>query len=456
MSSTASTLSSDERDVTARLAHYSATLGYGDLDAGAHAVGRHCLLDWLGVALAGTRDETTRILREEAMAQGGTPQATVLGAGMSSVLQAALINGTAGHALDFDDVHYDMPGHPTAAVAPALLAIAEREGTSGADTLTAFVAGVEVAARVGRYMTAAHYEQGWHATATVGTFGAAAAAARVLGLSPERTAVAFGIAGTQAAGLKSMFGTMCKPMHAGKAAANGLHAALLAARGFSARPDVLECAQGFGATQSSAVDPAHALEGLGGPALVREVLFKYHAACYGTHASIEAARSLVDRQRLEPARISSVELRVKPRYLQMCNIQNPTTGLEAKFSLRMTSAMALSGVDTGDPDRYDEALCEDAGLRRLVERTTVAASDDLADAVSEVIVSLDDGVVYRVRGDVSQPAADLALQGHRLAEKFDTLAIPRIGREGAGELRAMVEDLHELKDIRAMMALTRN
>jgi len=455
MSTPATTLSRGDAGATARIAEFTAGLDAGHVPAPAATVARQCLLDWLAVTIAGAADDTARILREEALEQGGAAQATVVGApGRSSVLQAAMLNGTASHALDYDDVHYAMPGHPTAPVAPAVLALAERDGNSGRDVLTAFVAGVEAECRVGRYVTGEHYEKGWHATATLGTFGAAAGAARLLGLDAGATATALGIAGTQAAGLKSQFGTMCKPLHAGKAAANGLHAALLARRGFTSRPDILECAQGFGATQSESCD-GDALEATGDHFFTRDTLFKYHAACYGTHSTIEAARALVARQEIDPTDIQSIEIRIRPRYLKVCAIPRPVTGLQAKFSLAMTCAMALTGVSTAAPARYDEALCALPRLTTLVERTTVTPSDEYADATSEIIVSLDNGVVYRVRGDVSRPADDLAEQGRRLREKFDALVTPALGASRASELADMAERFDELADVRALMALTR-
>jgi len=455
MSTPATTLPETRPGATARIAGLAVALGRDQIPEPAAVVARQCLLDWLGVTLAGSRERTAAIVRDEALEQGGAPQASLVGGpGRLPVLQAALVNGTAGHALDYDDVHYAMPGHPTAPVAPAVLALAEREGSSGRDVLAAFVAGVEAECRIGRFVTAEHYEAGWHATATLGTFGAAAAAARLLGLDAAATATALGIAGTQAAGLKGLFGTMCKPLHAGKAAANGLHAALLAARGFTARSDVLECPQGFGAAQSPACDAA-ALDGLEDHFFIRDVLFKYHAACYGTHSTIEAARSLVARQQVAPEDIQSIEIRIRPRYLKMCAIPSPRTGLEAKFSLAMTCAMALAGVSTAAPDRYDEALCAMPLLRALAERTTVTPTEELADATSEVIVSMRNGVVYRLRGDVSRAAEDLAEQGRRLREKFDALATPVLGTALAGELAGMVEQIESLADVRALMALTR-
>src|SRR5262249_14371887 len=153
--------------------------------------------------------------------------------------------GAAAHALDYDDVNVAIPGHPSVAILPGLLALAERQRASGRDVSTAFVAGYETACRIGIALLPGHYHLGFHATGTIGSLGAAAACARLLGLSAMARAAALGIAATQAAGLKAQFGTMCKPFHAGKAAQNGLLAARLAARGFTSRDDILECAQGF-------------------------------------------------------------------------------------------------------------------------------------------------------------------------------------------------------------------
>lgn len=271
--------------VTRALANYSSGLRFDDIPAEVRTVVRHCLLDWLGVTLAGSREDAARIVREEAMEQGGAPQATLIGAGQrTSIGQAALVNGTASHALDYDDVHFAFLGHPTVTVVPALLAVAERDGRGGRDFLTAFVAGVEIGSRVGEYVTEAHYARGHHATGTLGAFSAAAGTARLLGLDAETSATALGIAATQAAALKSMFGTMCKPLHAGKAAANGQYAALLAKRGFSSRADAIECSQGFADTQSPVTETDGVLDGFGERFHTRNVLFKYHAACYGTHS----------------------------------------------------------------------------------------------------------------------------------------------------------------------------
>jgi hypothetical protein len=151
-----------------------------------------------------------------------------------------------------------------------------------------------------------------------------------------------------------------------------------------------------------------------------------------------------------------VEIRIRPRYLKMCAIPRPATGLEAKFSLAMTSAMALTGVSTAAPERYDETLCATPALTRLVQRTTVTPSDEFDDATSEIIVSTGGGVVYRMRGDVSRPAEDLVQQGRRLREKFDALVTPVLGVTATAELADMLERIDELADVRALMALARS
>jgi 2-methylcitrate dehydratase PrpD len=427
------------------LASFSSGLGFGDIPDDVRTIARHSVLDWLGATLAGSREDVARIVTAEAVEQGGTPQATMLGCGArTGVIQAALVNGTASHALDVDDVQFARRLHGSVSVLPAVLALAERDGRGGEDLITAFVAGVETACRVGRFVTDAHHERGHHATGTLGTFGAAAGAARLLGLDAERTATALAIAATQAAGLKAMFGTMGKPLHAGKAAAGGLHAALLAARGFAARADGIECAQGFADVHSPARATAGVLDGLGRDFELRGVLFKAHAACYSTHASIEAGRLLRAAHSIDPGAIESVEVRVPVCNLETCNILEPRTGLEAKFSLRLTSAMALCGWDTADTGSFRDAACDDPELVAVRDRVRVVGRGGMARGTCEMIVRLHDGSVRRRFSDVSRPAEDLAEQGRRVARKFTGLAGPVIGEARAREVIDMVAGLQRL------------
>ncbi len=442
--------------LTRSLAEQSAALTYADLSADARALARQCVLDYLGCALAGADDTLTRILLAEMQEQGGNPGATVLGHDARlPPLSAALINGTAAHALDFDDVNMAMPGHPSVAILPALLALAEERGSRGADLLTAFVAGYELQCRIGRAIAPGHYDGlGFHATATVGSFGAAAACARLLGLDAAATAVALGIAGTQAAGLKSMFGTMCKPLHAGKASYHGLLAARLARRGFTSRDDVLECAQGFASTHSPDFHPERALAPPPRGMYLFDNLFKYHAACYLTHGPIEAARALRTRHALAPEQVAKLRLRVDGACDRVCNIAAPRTGLEAKFSLRLTTAMALAGVETGALASYSEETAADPRLVALRDRIEFDFQSGWPHTLAEIELELTDGTRLQARHDAGIPSTDIAGQGRRIGQKFSALVEPLLGAR-AGRIADEVGRLDTLDDVRGMLALCR-
>src|SRR5580692_9607937 len=323
----------ETQTLTSALAGRVSAMRLPDMPPAALSVAKQCLLDWIGVALAGRNEPLVRILIDELAPTDDPAGVAIVGHGRRArASDAVLINGAMGHALDFDDVIMPM-GHPTVPVAPVVLALAQQHGASGASALEAFIVGVEAECRVARLLGPSHYARGWHTTATTGTFGAAAAAAHLLGVEGEALTHAFGLAGTQAAGLKSCFGTMSKPLHPGKAAQNGLLAARLAARGFTSDTDILASDQGFTATQSSSADPAAGLADRPAPWVV-EALFKYHAACYLTHDSIEAAAQLRAEEGLTPDTIAAVSVRAPSGHLGVCNIPAPATGLECKFSLR--------------------------------------------------------------------------------------------------------------------------
>lgn len=427
--------------VTAALARAGLAVSPESLPAEALAVAKHCFLDWVGVTFAGAREPLAEIVTAE-LAEGD--EATVIGrSDRASALTAALINGCAGHALDFDDTHLAMMGHSTAPVAPAALALAERLGSSGAELLTAFVAGVEVECRLGALVSPSHYARGWHATGTLGTFGAAAACARLLKLDEEHCRHALGIAGTQAAGLKAVFGTMCKPLHAGKAAANGLLAATLTARGFTSDPEIVEAHQGFGATHAEALAGPEALEALEGRYLIRETLFKYHAACYLTHSIIESALQLRQKHDIRPDDVAAVDVAVNPGVLDVANITEPRTGLEGKFSLRAVTAMSLLGDDTADPAAYSDERMAAADLIAIRDRVRVGTKET-GTAAGTVRVQTTDGRELIQSADTSIPAADLDVQRERLSAKFHALTGPIVGEERAVAIAEMIDHMDEL------------
>ena len=439
-----------ETGLTHVLASKAAGLDYDNLPPPARELVRQCVLDYLGVAVAGASDGLVRLLLDEMNEAGGAPKASVIGHELRlPALSAALVNGAAAHALDYDDVNMAMPGHPSVAILPALLALAELRHSSGHVVATAFVAGYETTCRIGAALQPGHYNLGFHSTGTIGSFGAAAACARLLGLDAETTAIALGIAGTQAAGLKSQFGTMCKPFHAGKAAQNGL----LAARGFSSRTDIVECVQGFALTHGPDFAPAAALAEPEGGLHLFANLFKYHAACYLTHAPIECARRLREDHRLEPDAIAGITLRLDASCERVCNIPAPSDGLQSKFSLRQTVAMALAGVDTASLGAYSAENARDPRLVGLRERVVLDWQDSWPQTLSELELELTDGRRPMARHDAGIPAGDIADQGRRLAAKFDSLVEPVLGPSRTRELRETIAGLDSLADIGTLARL---
>ena len=406
---------------------------------------RHCLLDWMGCAVAGADDELTNMLVEEfgdgnsGAADGGV---CLIGRRLSvGLLNAAMINGAASHALDYDDVNLAMLGHPSVAILPGLLALAESRNADGAATMAAFVAGYEAACRVGKLVGSAHYNHGFHTTATIGSIGSAVACAHLLGLDQVPFSHAVGIAATQAAGLKSMFGTMCKPLHAGKAAQNGLLAARLASRGFTSRTDSLECPQGFAATLSTTQDPEAAMAPPPRGHYIVDTLFKYHAACYLTHAAIECAIGARQERSLPPENIASIVLRTNTQNDKVCNIAIPNSGLEAKFSLRQNMAMALAGLDTAAPATYSDHMTRDDSLAALRDKVRVELVEDLAITAAEMTLTTTDGSILKRSHDAGIPAANLAEQRLRLQSKFESLVTPVLGSQATGRLAALIADV---------------
>lgn len=421
--------------ITAQLAERLDSMRLEAMPPEAITVAKQCLMDWLGVAFAGRNEPLTQILVEE-LVDGQTPGGVaIVGWNRRAPVETAtLINGAMSHALDFDDVILGM-GHPTAPVAPVVFALSEQLGASGSAALEAFIVGVEAECRVASLMGRSHYGRGWHGTATFGAFGAAAAACRLLGANGTQLVHALGLAGTQAAGLKSAFGSMTKPLHAGKAAQNGLLAARLAARGFTADADILGSPQGFAAVQSSHVDPSRALGPIVRPRVL-DALFKYHAACYLTHNAIEAALRLRQAHRLQPDQIDRVEVHVGTGHLNVCNIEVPTSGLECKFSLRMTTALALAGEDTSNEAVFSDATVAREDLRALSRRIFVIP--DAIDGSSKVEVVLRSGERFVTSADVGVPDRDLARQHSRLTQKF---ALLLEGGIEAGQVRNLVDQL---------------
>jgi len=434
--------------VTAELAKKAAHLAWNDLPDDLVERTKQCLLDWFAVTVAGAQDELTDILIREAMEDGANGPASLVGRSEKTVPSAAaLINGAASHALDYDDVNFAMGGHPTVTVVPALLALGEQMKASGRLFIESFIAGYETSGRVGRLVAPSHYQRGFHVTGTVGSFSATAAVGRMLGLTDQQLAVAFGIAATQAAGLKSNFGTMCKPLHAGTASEHGLRAARLAAKGFTARGDSLECDQGFASSQSDHLEIESALAEPPQGWHLRNNLFKYHASCYLTHSPIECGKEIRLKSNFPPERVRKITLKIESGADKVCNIPHPTTGLEAKFSLRQTLAMALTGIDTANVDSYNEAITQEPRIKALRDKMAIEFQDGWTKSLAEVSIQLDDGTTLEAKHDSGIPWADVGKQRRALETKFESLVTPVLGAAGTKRLRDAIERIDSLADV---------
>ncbi len=440
-----------EFPVTADFAQWVAGLEARDISAQAFAWARHALLDWFGVTIAGADEPLVRMLVEE-LAGPESADCTVVGCGRrASLHDAALINGAASHALDYDDVNRRLHGHPTVCVAPVALGLGELAGASGREVLASFIAGTEVACALGEMCDEGHYEAGYHATGTIGTFGAAAAAAKLMGLDASTTARALGIAASQAAGLKCNFGTMTKPLHAGKAAMNGLLAARLAARGFTARQDAIEARKGFVDAQAPGFDGGPIRPRPEAPLAVEQTLFKYHAACYLTHSALEAIGELRRQHGIGLDDVASVTLHIRPTHFSACCIPAPRTGLEIKFSIAHLAVLALDGVDTGALASYSDANANDARYVAARDRVRLDAKQDIDRLAGAVSIELSDGRTLAAEADVGVPAPDLEAQWRKLTAKFEALSRPVIGEARTGALIETIAALDRQPDLGTLL-----
>ena len=367
-----------------RLADHIRNVTFEALPSEAVAMAKDGILDTIGVTLAGAREETTAVVRR-VLRQTAAPGPALIFGGSErlDVLSAALINGVAAHALDFDDCSNTLGGHPSAPILPALWTIAA--GSSGRDFLTAYAAGVECETRLARAVHFRHYDKGWHPTATLGTFGSVTACGRLMQLSADELANALALAASMASGIKANFGTMTKPFHIGQTTRNGLCAALLAKEGMTANPDALEHPQGFFAVYNGAgtFDASRVLAQWGSPFDLADpgIAFKRHPCCGSTHPAADAMLHLRETHSLHAADIVKIESWTHPRRLAHTNRPDPKSGLDGKFSIQYVLARALMHGLLRLQDFSDAAVCDPAV--RAVMAKVHAAPDPNASAETD-------------------------------------------------------------------------
>jgi len=437
---------------TQEFASFIGHLRFEDLPPATVHAARRGMLDWLGCALAASRHPTIDKVIAVLDANGSSPRATVLGRAVRlSHSDAALVNGQMGHLLDYDDTH--MGGvvlHASSPVLAALLSAAERTPVSGKDLIVAYVSGFEAGLRVGR-SAPGHHPGGWHLTGTLGTFAAATAVAKLNQLDAQRITYALGIAGTQASGMQQNRGTMCKSFHAGRAASNGLLAALLAEAGFDSSEEIVEGKRGFSRIYSDVAAPEQMTAELGTKWQIDGNGHKPYACGVVLHPAIDAMIELGKDPQLRLEDIESITLRVNPLVVSITGTVAPTTGLHSKFSIYHSAAVALIDGEAGVAQYTDERAM-DARVLIVRDKISVLSDDTLRrdEAIAEMVCH---GKVYTAHiahatGTVKNPMSDAALQ-----VKFLANAVPIIGDERAKQVIDLVFALDDLSDVRELINL---
>ncbi|MGE0222213.1 MAG: MmgE/PrpD family protein [Acetobacteraceae bacterium] len=442
------------------LAERISTVSFDDLPDDAVHWAKVAVMDTVGCTLAGANEPCAQIIGRTATIGSSGGDCLVFGSDRRvAPLDAALINGTAAHALDYDDCSDTLGGHPSAPVLPALFALAETRPVTGRDFLASYVAGWEAETRIARGVNFHHYEKGWHPTATLGVFGATAACGHMLRLPVPQMARALALAATFASGIKANFGTMTKPLHVGHAARNGLLAALLAADGFTSSANAFEHRQGFlnvfngaGNYNADAI-----LAGWGDPWDITDpgVAIKQYPCCGSTHPAVDAMLMLVREHDLTPDRVARIESRTHQRRLAHTNRPDPQSELDAKFSVQYCLARALVsrqvGIEHFEGDSYREPGIR-ALLPRIVAAPQAAVHVDLSEHFgADVTVSLTDGRV--LAKSVKRPLGrgpEVPLPIELLEVKFMNCAQRSLPGGTARALMTMLRGFEGLERIRAL------
>ena len=425
--------------------------------AGARDCAAAAVLDTVGVILAGAGEPASRIVQRVVAAEGGSGCQVFGASASSSATGAALANGTAAHALDYDDMCFVSLAHPSAPLVPAAFAAAEVARASGVALLDAYVVGFEIEGRLGALMNPRHYQRGWHCTSTLGTIGAAAAACRLLGLDAPTTGHALGIAASEASGLKENFGTMVKPLHAGLAARNGVLAALLARDGMTASGIAIEGPQGLlRAMDSQDTGIGDAIADLGSrwEILDTGITVKLYPSCAGTHPSLDLILDMRRQQGFAAADVERIDIDVDSITPTVLIYDRPATELEAKFSMPFCAAAAVVDGQVG-LETFEATHLTDPIITSLMDRVTMTANrgfDNGAPALTQARVSirLRDGRTFSemadgARGYPANPASDAELDA-----KFLSCAERALSKASSRRALELLRRIQESDDVRAV------
>jgi 2-methylcitrate dehydratase PrpD len=438
--------------LTETLCGHLAAVDFGDLTAAAITQARRGVLDWIGCAIAGSRHKTIATLLTVLREIAGRPRATVFAHGLRlGVTDASLANGQMGHVLDYDDTH--MGGvvlHTSSPVLASLFALAERAPVSGAEFMLAYAVGFEAGVRVGR-TAPGHHDGGWHLTGTLGSIAAGAACAKLIKLDRQRFTYAMGIAATQAAGMQQNRGTMCKSFHAGKAAANGVLATLLAEHGFDSTQEIIEGKKGFCRIYSDVAAPEQLIAGLDDGWIIETNGYKPYACGVVLHPLIDAIIAMRNRDAIGPATVSEINLRVHPLVMSITGVVEPSTGLQSKFSAVHSAAVALIDGAAGIA-QYSDGNAADPAVAALRRKVKAVADETLRKDEAYAAITADgrrhELHIAHASGTADNPMSDSAIE-----EKFMANAAPVIGHDRAERARAFVLSLETQRNMDELIAL---
>jgi 2-methylcitrate dehydratase PrpD len=438
-------------NITQKFAEFIIKTRSDDIPEKAIKTAKDAMLDCLGCMCLGVAQPIGKIMLEYVKDVGAKATCAVVGGGVkTSPALAALVNGTTAHAEDYDDVSLAVLGHPTAPLFPALLSICELRRLSGRRLLDAYVIGFEIAARLGLALGVSHYNRGWHGTATTGTIGAAAACSRLLGLSEEKTRMALAIAASQTAGLRQNFGTMTKPFHAGHAAQGAVTAALLAEKGFTADPNIIEAPLGFlNVYKGEDLQPLEAmLDRLGQHFEITwsGIAIKPYPCCGETHTGIEIATELLKEHKLSPKDIKSIECAFNETMNSVMLHHNPQTGLEGKFSSEYCVARALLDGAVKLDDFVDSRV-KQPEVRELINKTKVRVDNSLPMMAAQITIELNDGRLFSKRQDTARGWADNPLKPEELAAKYRDCAGWALATKDIEKSLEMMVNLEKVDDM---------
>src|SRR5438309_655877 len=461
-------------DLTQDVANFVSKTRYRDIPTEVVCLAQSFILDGLGVALAGSTDDCARILQAHVRQIGGREEVTLLGTGLSApVPKAALANGVAGHAMDYDDTQlstskeavYGLLTHPTTPVLAAVLATGEKEKIRGKDFLLAYILGVEVECRIADAINPHHYQSGFHSTATMGGFGAAMAVGKILALKEEALIRTLGIAASMASGLRENFGTMTKPLHAGRAAENGVTAAWLAREGFTAALNILEARRGFYNAMAGGYDESKITGRLGRPYFMQEpgISIKPYPSGSLSHPAQDLILDLVNEHNLHDGDIDSIQVGTNSNVPNALIYPMPKTALEGKFSIPFCMAIAVLERKAGIAQFTDQKV-RDRKVVELMKRVTLYVDNELEalgyDQVrSRIRIKLKNGKIIEGRYDVARGHPQKPMSWAELSEKFRDcadLVLPRKEAEAAIRLVSRLDELRSLSPLVRVLSGAKN